>query len=313
MLKNLYSKLRPLIMISPLIFILSGCLNDNKVTKETRILMGTFMSVSQYGYPEKEIIKEAFQLAEMYENKIKVLEKSGDIPEGVYDFAAKTLELASLSKGYYDPSVGAFLDVWGISDHEWRIPQKEEITGALENTGWEKITLAEKKIVAPAGMKLGFGASAKGWIIDKTAGYLKQKGINKAIVEGGGDLTVFGDYSFRIGLRDPRGPGIAAVFSLKNAAAATSGDYENYFELEGVRYCHIIDPKTGYTAGKVRSATVIAPDCHTADALATALFVAPDEIAPVLRKAGYPFIIISEEGHTVSGIELEWIDASEQK
>ena len=125
------------------------------------------------------------------------------------------------------------------------------------------------------------GAFAKGYAIDKAIDRLRELGINNAIVNAGGDLRAIGqhgDRPWRIGIRHPRAGGILASIEIKgDTSIFTSGDYERFFEVDGVRYHHIIDPRTGYPASDTTSVTVVHRSAATADAAATALFVAGPE------------------------------------
>jgi thiamine biosynthesis lipoprotein len=127
-------------------------------------------------------------------------------------------------------------------------------------------------------MELDLGGIAKGWGVDRAADVLA--GLSGAcLVNAGGDLVVRGlkpgGKPWRVGVQDPRDPSqlFLKLRLAENVAVATSGDYQRYFEVDGVRYHHLLDPRTGYPARAASSATVIAPDCATADAWATAVFV----------------------------------------
>jgi len=120
------------------------------------------------------------------------------------------------------------------------------------------------------------GGIAKGYAVDEAVGILKQEGIQSALVDFGGDIYALGNFRNRpwnVGIRNPRGKGEVGGFELSDLSTATSGDYERFFEEKGVRYHHILDPKTGYPARGLRSATVISSDATLADAWSTAAFV----------------------------------------
>jgi thiamine biosynthesis lipoprotein len=127
-------------------------------------------------------------------------------------------------------------------------------------------------------VKLDLGAIAKGYAVDFVINNLKSEGIKNALINADGDLKVLGqhgDHPWHIGIRDPRANGIIASLDAHDGEAVfTSGDYEHYYDYQGKRYNHILDPRTGYPADKTRSVTVIDNDGARADAAATALFVA---------------------------------------
>ena len=131
-------------------------------------------------------------------------------------------------------------------------------------------------------VKLDLGGYAKGYALDVAADYLRSQGVKNALINIGGNILALGQHGshpWRIGIQHPRKPGAIATLELKDGEAiGTSGDYQRYFELDGKRYCHIIDPRTGYPAQGVESATIIVPPGEHAGALSDAatkpLFIA---------------------------------------
>ena len=121
------------------------------------------------------------------------------------------------------------------------------------------------------------GAVAKGYIADKLAEYFKEKGVDNVIIDLGGNVEVLGEYT--VGIRNPSSPDeVFATIKLKDKSAVTSGAYQRYFEYEGKRYHHIIDPRTGYSSRSgIASVTVISPSSMHADALSTAIFILGEE------------------------------------
>ena len=127
-----------------------------------------------------------------------------------------------------------------------------------------------------SGVKLDLGGIAKGYAVDKAIELLRQWGIQYAIVTAGGDSRILGDRKGRpwmVGIKNPRADNVLISLPLENAAVSTSGDYERFFEKDGVRYHHIINPKTGHSADSLRSVTIIGDDAMTTDALSTSVFV----------------------------------------
>jgi thiamine biosynthesis lipoprotein len=127
------------------------------------------------------------------------------------------------------------------------------------------------------GMRIDLGGIAKGYAVDRAIGILQRHSIDHALVSAGGDSRLLGDHRGRpwnIGIQAPRKKaGLAAVLPLSETAVSTSGDYERYFERDGVRYHHIINPKTGHSAGELRSVTLLGPNTTRTDALSTSVFV----------------------------------------
>jgi thiamine biosynthesis lipoprotein len=133
------------------------------------------------------------------------------------------------------------------------------------------------------GVRIDLGGIAKGWSVDRGIDVLKARGITRAFVSAGGDSRIIGDRfgkPWMVGIRDPRKESgeVITRIPLVDAAISTSGDYERFFEEDGVRYHHIIDPRTGHSASKVRSATIIGPYAIRTDGLSkTAFVLGPEE------------------------------------
>lgn len=188
-----------------------------------------------------------------------------------------------ISGGAFDVTIAPLMNIWGFFDQESRLPSGEEIDSALPLVDYRNLHVdVEKSEVAllKPGMELDPGGIAKGLIVDKGMEVLQREGIEKAIINAGGDIRVLGDkpggLPWRIGVRNPRDNGAKesmVVLPLVDTAVATSGDYERFFVQDGIRYHHIIDPHTGYPAAGLTSVTVTAPDTVTADALSTAVFI----------------------------------------
>ncbi len=178
------------------------------------------------------------------------------------------------SDSLYDLSIGELTDIW---DFEKRIiPSKAKIDSVLKNIGFYKIKIGNDFIIKDKNIKLNFGSIAKGLIIDKAVTFLKNNKIKKGIVNAGGDIKIFGyKKPILIGIQHPRKKTgeVIATIKLKNCAVVTSGDYERYFIKNGVRYHHILNPKTGFPAKESISVTVIADNAIIADAYSTALFL----------------------------------------
>jgi thiamine biosynthesis lipoprotein len=197
-------------------------------------------------------------------------------------------ELRSLIEraiGYGELTEGAFDITWKGVDHLWRfdetftVPSDKEIEAALSLVDFRKIEIDKDRIgLAKAGMALGLGGIAKGYAIDRAATVLRSRDYRNFLVNGGGDVLTAGTRGgqpWRIGVRNPRGGKneLVARLNLSGGAVVTSGDYERFQIVDGVRYHHIIDPRTGYPARLCQSVTIVAPAAEDADVLATAVFV----------------------------------------
>jgi thiamine biosynthesis lipoprotein ApbE len=186
-----------------------------------------------------------------------------------------------LSDGAFDPTVYPLMQTWGFRKKENRLPTSEEIEKVLPLVNYQKVVLddaAHAVSFADEGMALDFGGIAKGYAVDRAVEALKELGVTRAIVDAGGNFyglgTPVGRKRWKAGIRHPiRLDEIIAQFPVSNAGVATSGNYERFFEIDGTKYCHIMDPRTGRPVPHMLSATVIADTAMAADALSTSAFV----------------------------------------
>lgn len=187
-------------------------------------------------------------------------------------------DFAELSEGAFDITYAA---VGQLYDYRERVrPTEEALVRARAAVGYRQLALdmANRTVrFGRAGMRIDLGGFAKGHAVDNAAAILRERGIRHAIVSAGGDSRVIGDRRGRpwvIGVRDPRRAGeMAAMLPLEDVSISTSGDYERYFDADGVRYHHVIDPSTGRSPSSVHSVTVLAEDGLTTEALSKAVFV----------------------------------------
>ncbi|MBI4949767.1 MAG: FAD:protein FMN transferase [Deltaproteobacteria bacterium] len=187
--------------------------------------------------------------------------------------------VAELSGGAFDPTVGVLGKAWGYSGEKGVVPSREEIGKSLPLVDYGEIEIdeaASKAGLKRKGMSLNLGGVAKGYIVNKAVEALKREGVERGIIHAGGDMVVFQkdeEVPFSIGIQHPREKRLLGKVRVYNGAVATSGDYERFFEINGKKYHHILDPRTGFPAEGTQSATIIAKDPTLADALSTAVFV----------------------------------------
>lgn len=204
-----------------------------------------------------------------------------------------SLRIADATWGAFDPTIGPLAQLWGFVWKEYRLPTQTELDRTLPLVGYKKIHMHPNDTVSFArpGMFFDFGGIGKGYAVDLAVQVLRNHGIINAMVKAGGDLRVMGAPpgldSWEIQIEDPQKKSDRSVLHLRDQALSTSGNYENFFEIEGRRYSHIIDPRTGLPVQGIASCTVIAPSCTESDALATAFFVIG--IEPSIRKFGHDF------------------------
>ena len=197
--------------------------------------------------------------------------------EFLKDSLKASFEIAEMTDGAFDPTWAA---LWGLWDFDTeKMPSNESIQSALNLIDWRHVELNDNhcKFLKP-GMKIGLGAIGKGIALDKCKEVLHSNNIDNYIIVAGGQVLVSGlnfGKKWRVGIRKPDGlkNELAYVLDVTNTCISTSGDYEKYFEKDGIRYHHIINPKTGMPARGTKSVTVITPNATLADALSTAFFV----------------------------------------
>ena len=236
------------------------------------------------------------------------------VSEEMFELLARSIEFSKLSEGAFDitfASVGCMFDYRkGIK------PTAEKIAAALPGIDYRHIRLGRRRCTiefARDDVQIDLGGIAKGYAVDNCVALLKARGVREALVMAGGDSRVLGDKRGRpwmIGIRDPRQKDtMVAMIPLVDAAISTSGDYERYFEADGVRYHHILDPRTGISATGVRSVTIVGPDATTTEGISKSVFImGPDRgIRFVESLPGIDAVIIDGDGkmHYTAGLRRE--------
>jgi thiamine biosynthesis lipoprotein len=186
------------------------------------------------------------------------------------------------SGGAFDPTVGPLIELWGFYRGEGRLPTEAELSAALDNVGFDKVKVDEDEwtvAFSQEGVRLDFGGIAKGLALDLAAQVLSDNGVTSGVLHAGTStvLTIGappGESGWTVRIRDPYNEMeyIDEVI-LHNESLSTSGSYEKFFKLDGKEYCHIFDPRTGKPVEGMLSATAIAPNGTSSDALSTAFFV----------------------------------------
>lgn len=200
-----------------------------------------------------------------------------EVSEDTYTALEKALEYAEMTNGTFDPTMAPLTDLWGIGTEHQQVPAQSDIDAALQTVGTQHVHVSGDSVQLDGGSRIDLGGIAKGYAADLCADILKSADADGLLVLGGNIYAVGTNEGkdWNIGIADPDDSAdtIAAV-AVHDLSVVTSGDYERYFEQDGVRYHHIFDPKTGYPAASgLRSVTVIDENSTRADALTTALFV----------------------------------------
>jgi thiamine biosynthesis lipoprotein len=222
--------------------------------------------------------------------------------------------LSQLSDGAFDVTVGPVVRLWRRARRTGALPPADALTRAREAVGWQKLQLDARHrtvtLTAP-NMQLDLGGIAKGYAADKALGVLKRHGITRALVAASGDIAVGdpppGKPGWRVGVGSMDGGDnkLARMLLLQNAAVSTSGDLEQFVEIDGKRYSHIVDPRTGVGLTKRLQVSIIARHATDTDALATAVSVLGVErgLKLVESRAGAAALILYPDGGRSSAVE----------
>lgn len=308
-------------------WLLVACSEPESVRSEQLLTMGTLVEISLWGVSDEEAAR-GFEAARedfdfMHEawhpwrpgplgrtNQMLAATAWFSANPSVLPLVEPAKRLYRDSHGLFNPALGRLVRLWGFHQDErpeGTPPPAEEAIDALLAAGpdMDDVQLEGIRMRSTnAAVQLDMGGFAKGVAVDRVIAALRELGIENAIVNAGGDLRAIGrpgDRPWRIGLRHPSGEGVLAALEVSgDESVFTSGAYERYFEHEGRRYHHILDPRTGYPAEGSVSVTVIHPDAATADAAATALFVAgPGDWHAVARDMGLHYVMLVDSDGVV--------------
>jgi FAD:protein FMN transferase len=322
------------VLITACCFLLAFCAYTSqreKMFKKSRILMDTQVTVTIVSASRdsaEKAINAAFSEIEKIESltnfyaagsEISLINKNAGIsatkvsPE-VLELLGKSLSVSEMTDGAFDITIGAVTRLYDF--HKKIKPEESTLLKNISLVNYRDVTvdrLASTIFLKKKGMIIDAGGIAKGYAADKAVGVLKKQGITSGLVAIAGDIKAFGrkpdGKPWQIGIRNPRGTNqdddIMATLPLSDMAISTSGDYERFFLVSGVRYHHLLDPGTGSPAGRCRSVTVIASEATFADSFATAVFVfGPEKGVKALDAAGFDGLIVDSEGkmHFTAGM-----------
>ncbi len=218
----------------------------------------------------------------------------------------RSILIAKQTSGAFDPTWAALWGLWDFRSASPEVPKDEEIQAAIVAVDYRKLRVDSSAGTAQLlerGMKAGLGGIAKGYALDRSAEELRRHGVANFVISAGGQVYASGlraGHLWRVGIRDPRGSegDFFAVLEVSDKSVSTSGDYERFFMKDGIRYHHILDPRTGRPARGLRSATVVSSDTTLADALSTALMIlGPEEgLALATRWEGVEAVLVDARG-----------------
>lgn len=202
-----------------------------------------------------------------------------EVPAELSGIIKRAKEISRRTRGAFDVTWKGAGDLWKIGAEDFEPPDDRAIAAALQRVDYRKIRTEGERIgLEDPGMLVGLGGIAKGYAVDRAARILQARGADDFYIDGGGDIYVSGRNQgrpWRIGIRHPRmtREGLLALLEMTSGAVVTSGDYERFSEIDGIRYSHIIDPTTGRPARHCQAVTIVGPEAETVDALSTAVFV----------------------------------------
>lgn len=311
-------KFLPLLVLCSVLF-LSACDSEPRARQAKFYAFGTQIDVSLYDVDEAtanqtvEVLERSFlgvnttwhawqpSILTDINNAIDA-GKSIAISDDVAQLIKLATKFANDSQNLFNPAAGKLFELWGFHQDNWfeshPPPNETEINlWRAKAPIMNDIVIEGNQLSSTNPMvKLGFGGFAKGFAVDAAITALQQQGIHNAIVNIGGDLRAIGSHGERpwvIGIRHPRQAGMIASIALKDDESVfTSGDYERFFQYEGKRYPHILDPRTGQPADQASSVTVLHSNASLADAAATALFVAGDNWPEIARSMGVEHVML---------------------
>ena len=321
------------ILIAALCLCLTGCGKQTTEATAQIFAMDTVMEVAAYGPKAEKAVQETEGQIKALENQlsrtkadslVSGLNRDGSIRHLTYDYwnlIARAKEYRDATNGAFDITIAPVMDAWGFTGDSFRVPERSELDELLKHVNSDEIQIQEEpahSVTLGEGQAIDLGGIAKGYTSDWVEQTFRANGIESGKISLGGNVFVLGGKpdgsDWRVGIKDPRNEsGLAAILSLRDAYAITSGGYEWYFEENGKTYHHIIDPSTGYPADSgLLSVTVVAadngPDWAGAgngamcDAFSTALFVMGEEQAlDFWRNGGYDFdlVLVTEDDRVV--------------
>ena len=337
-----------LFLIFSFIFLV-GCTKPEPLYNTQSYVFGTLVDISIYGETElaaQEISNQIIRDFQALHNRLHAWRPSelkslnrafalGKIPVTIKpDLAlmiADTTQLSVQSKGAFNPSIGGLIQAWGFQQDEFKptdIDENKLKSLVQANPQMTDIVIENGKVFSSnQKVQLDFGGYAKGYALDLAIVNLRKLGVKNALINIGGNIIALGqhgDKPWRVGIQHPRKPNAIAVLNLESGwAIGTSGDYQRYFDFDGKRYCHIIDPATGYPVQGMQAVTVlIPPQSHAgvmSDVASKPIFIAKsDSRAEAAKSMGVVNFLIIESTDKIwvssaMAKRITWLDKDTAK
>lgn len=289
-------------------------------------LMGSRFDITMVGKDEKDAeqyIDEAIIEIERIENLISEWRPQTQISEvnrnagirpvkvdrEVLRLTQSAIQFSKMTQGAFDISIVAMDKIWKFDGSMTTMPTEEAIKKSIEKVDYQNIeldTLASTIFLKKVGMKIGFGSIGKGYASDKARTLLESKGVAGGIINASGDLSTWGKQvngkSWSIGITNPfQNDDFVAIVPMYRYAVTTSGSYEKFAEIDGKRYAHIINPKTGYPSTGICSATVFGTSAEIANGFSTSVMVLGVEkgLELIAKYPAYSCVLVTDSGKVI--------------
>ena len=305
------------------LLLLSGC-QPQKHDSQT-FAMDTIMQFTAYGPKGQQALAHASARVQELDQLFSVTRSTSEIyavnhaqgepvalSEDTVRLLAQSLELCSQTGGALDITAYPAVRAWGFTTGDYQVPSADELSALAAQIDYTQVELTENQVRLPEGMELDFGAVAKGYTGEVLAQELRELGVESAILTLGGNVQTIGSRPggdpWRIGVQDPEGDGYLMVLSLVDQAAVTSGGYQRFFDADGERYWHIMDPASAAPARSgLTSVTIVGDSGTQCDGLSTALFVLGWEDAAGFWREhqGFDAVLVDEDGRIAITAGLE--------
>lgn len=277
----------------------TGCSKNNKDTSplsRTESIMGTVVKITLYDSQDLKVLDKAFERVREIEKSVSInqegtlLDKVNDfsgiepvkVDNDTFEIVSKGIDYSKLSNGLFDITIGPLVKLWSIGLPEARVPSKDEIDKVLSYINYENIELNESDksiFLKESNMIIDLGGIAKGYAADEISKVLTENNVNSAIIDLGGNVYTHGTKitgeDWNVGIQNPlstRGD-VLGTIKVSNKSIVTSGIYERFIEQDGVKYHHILNPKTGYPYdNNISGISIISDKSIDGDALSTSVF-----------------------------------------
>lgn len=305
------------VLLLTITLLLGGCAVQEAQYSADFFAMDTFMSIKAYGSNAQKAVLESQKYINQLESKISRTKTGSDIvklnsaqgeavqvSDDTFWILTAAVKEAQVTDGAFDPTVARLTDLWQIGTEKQHIPKKSEIADALKTVGYHNIALSsDHRVKLKNGAQIDLGGIGKGYAADKVTEIMHNNGVSRAIISLSGNVYVLGEKAsgvkWSVGIADPdKKQDYICSIEESDKTVVTSGDYERFFEQNGVRYHHIFDPKTGYPAvTDLRSVTIVTENSAMADAYSTALFIMGYDKAMEFYKAqgGFEAVFVTKD------------------